>query len=426
VSLPSPPARLSLVPEQVRVAILDAGDNEWTEKVRRFCSLHGRHLRRQSRKRFGAEADAHLQWMASLLLLVPDRCQLPCDPARLSAALHAIDAQEAAPSVQAIRASESIAALSEWHRAGNRQLDVPAQGSVFSYSTGLWRAESRHAPQVLVISPNPYSLYTIATMQLCLHLNIPIAGLLLRSFTPARFVSEYRRDGPRLLRKIWRKLVLRTDENPDRSALSISSLLRALGNQESDARRLARAHKIPTLSAAEWNSGSVESWIKGRSPQIGLFTGGGMTGAGLQSCFSTGILNVHMGHLPQYKGMDVVENPLLEGRRGNIGATAHLMDEGLDTGPIIQRINFCPDSSNSLGSLRNKIAGLMPLAAIDSALGLNSGRLPLVHQEKRGRQYYFIHPRLRPVLETAIVSHSSEGPAPYANIYDKLLADLKR
>lgn len=422
--LPPPPARLSTISTEERAQILAGRDDAWIEKSRRFCSLHGRHLRRTSRERFGAEADAHLRWMTSLLLLVPEQGILPCDPARLSAALYAIDAQKTAPQEQKLLASEQVAVLLAWHRSGNRQSYDPAQGPVFGYMPGRWRIEAPQAPRVLVLSPNPFSLYTLAVMRLCLSLEIPIAGLLVRSFTLSRFLDEYRRDGPRLLRKVWRKLVLRGDENADSSTLSLSELLKHLDNNIGDARSLAKANNIPILSAAEWNAEPVITWVHEQSPRLGLFTGGGMTRSGLQACFPMGILNVHLGHLPGYKGMDVVENPVLEGRRNNVGATAHIMDEGLDTGPIVQRLNFDPDSSNSLGSLRNKIAGLMPLIAIDSALGLGSGRLACLPQDKRGRQYFITHPALRPVLDAAIASHSSKAPGDFTDIYTKVVSDL--
>jgi len=426
-TLPPPPARLEPIEEQLRTAIFENKNTEWTEKARRFCSLHGRHLRKKAKECFGTEADAHLKWMASLLLHVPDAYELPCDPAWLSSALYAIDAQYPAPADQSVKADEQVNTLMAWHRAGNRLPEQPAQGSVFSYTPGLWSTEAQQALPVLILSPNPFSLFTLSVMQLCLQLNIPIAGLLLRSFTPSRFIAEFRRDGfSLLLRRIWRKLVLRADENPDRSTLSLSQLLKGLGNTEGDVRKLAQAQNIPVMSAAEWNTEDVATWVKKQSPQIGLFTGGGMTRASLQSCFPIGILNVHMGHLPGHKGMDVVEAPVLEGKRNNVGATVHIMDEGLDTGPIIQRMNFNPDPCNTLGTLRNEISGLMPILSIDSALGLSSGRLIPQPQIKAGRQYYFIHSRLKPVLKAAIESHSSNEPGSYNDVHTKIIADLNQ
>ena len=46
-----------------------------------------------------------------------------------------------------------------------------------------------------------------------------------------------------------------------------------------------------------------------------------------------GVLNVHPGVLPKYRGASAVEWALLNEDR--VGNTAHFMDEGYDTGPII-------------------------------------------------------------------------------------------
>ncbi|MFW6027496.1 MAG: formyltransferase family protein [bacterium] len=47
-------------------------------------------------------------------------------------------------------------------------------------------------------------------------------------------------------------------------------------------------------------------------------------------------LNVHPGPLPDLRGMDPVPGALLLGR--DAGAACHLMDDGVDTGPVISRV----------------------------------------------------------------------------------------
>ena len=47
-----------------------------------------------------------------------------------------------------------------------------------------------------------------------------------------------------------------------------------------------------------------------------------------------------MGLLPDYRGMDVVEWPILEKNFKKLGLTTHLMDTGIDTGKIIQKKNI--------------------------------------------------------------------------------------
>jgi methionyl-tRNA formyltransferase len=47
-------------------------------------------------------------------------------------------------------------------------------------------------------------------------------------------------------------------------------------------------------------------------------------------------VNVHPGPLPDLRGMDPVPGALLLGR--NSGAACHIMDDGVDTGPVISRV----------------------------------------------------------------------------------------
>jgi methionyl-tRNA formyltransferase len=55
----------------------------------------------------------------------------------------------------------------------------------------------------------------------------------------------------------------------------------------------------------------------------------------LLSLFPEGIINFHPGDLPAYRGCDAPEWQLLHGLP--VICTAHLVDEGIDTGPVIGR-----------------------------------------------------------------------------------------
>jgi len=57
-----------------------------------------------------------------------------------------------------------------------------------------------------------------------------------------------------------------------------------------------------------------------------------------------GVVNVHPGVLPEYKGCTVVEWALFNGE--TVGNTAHFMNAGYDTGPIIE-IERYPDLSEA-------------------------------------------------------------------------------
>ena len=67
-----------------------------------------------------------------------------------------------------------------------------------------------------------------------------------------------------------------------------------------------------------------------------------------------GILNVHLGLLPEVRGMSSPEWSLLQGVP--LGITFHYMDAGIDTGPVLRRYEF-PDATRceSLNDLRNRL-----------------------------------------------------------------------
>lgn len=57
-----------------------------------------------------------------------------------------------------------------------------------------------------------------------------------------------------------------------------------------------------------------------------------------------GGVNLHAGHLPNYRGVHLYSHAILEGER-RYGATLHYMDADFDTGPIIgvKRFDLTPD-----------------------------------------------------------------------------------
>lgn len=55
--------------------------------------------------------------------------------------------------------------------------------------------------------------------------------------------------------------------------------------------------------------------------------------------FDKGIVNLHGGELPRFRGVNIANHSILEGVARGAG-TLHYIDEGVDTGPIIDREYF--------------------------------------------------------------------------------------
>jgi len=434
-SLPNCPGALGPVEPGTRDAVAaalraapGAEALAWLEKLRRFASLYGRRLRGVAKDRFGGQAEAHLSWMAEALLAGarhhPERGAAPMDAACLNGALFCRDAQTS-PGALGGRCDEAVAELEAWlTRTSAQPPAVPAMGPELALEPGRWAGEAAACEPLVLISPNPYSLFSVVVLELCLRLGLPVKAILLRRFTPGRFTEELRRDGVALLTKrIWRKLVLKADENADATDVSMTSLLEGLRPHHRDIRRTAGDFGIPVIAASRFSDAVGALGVLGAA--TALFTGGGLIAPEVIGCFSRGIINTHMGHLPQYKGMDVVQAPILEGRFDSIGLTTHYMAPALDAGPVLGRFTIPMAPYPTLGALRNVLSAVMPLLLVDSVLGAASGRLRPEPQLRAGRQYYFVHPGLNEVIGSvfAAARPHREAGTDLQRAIDSLLAD---
>lgn len=70
-----------------------------------------------------------------------------------------------------------------------------------------------------------------------------------------------------------------------------------------------------------------------------------------------GCVNVHFSLLPRWRGAAPVERAILAGD-DQTGITTMLMDEGLDTGPMLHRVEVEIGPDDTTGTLRERLAGL--------------------------------------------------------------------
>lgn len=409
LKLSRPPKHLSIVSEVEQTLILNECNkftdfgNEWAEKIRKYVSFYGRNLKQESKIRFSEYYQSHLLWMSKIIYV---RCNnqnqvtksdAPIDHAYLSALFYCNDALGSnaihSPHEHTIKLQKWLVEAEPQKLA--LQLNVPEyQGN------SLHLKDETLVEGLIIISPSPYSLYTLSVYSILRSLGVPITAIIVRRFSPKRFFEEWKRDGFKLVKKIWRKLILKSDENSDKSSISLKSLLSKINASVGDVRKLAKYDGITIIEVDDLEEAAPS--LIDKSPKLAIFTGGGMIGSELLSVISQGVINIHMGSLPMHKGMDVIESPILEGFFNNITLTAHLMDLQLDSGAVISRFTTCSDEYQTLGALRNEVSSIMPLIAVDSALGLMSGRLSFHKQNLSGRQYYFVHQKLLNVIQNTL------------------------
>lgn len=97
----------------------------------------------------------------------------------------------------------------------------------------------------------------------------------------------------------------------------------------------ARNHGIRVMDLEE-----IPEAITPRIPHLGLSVRfSKILTQEIISCFERGIINLHGGLLPRYRGVNIANHCILEGAK-NGGGTLHFIDCGIDTGPIIDRESF--------------------------------------------------------------------------------------
>jgi folate-dependent phosphoribosylglycinamide formyltransferase PurN len=164
-----------------------------------------------------------------------------------------------------------------------------------------------------------------------------------------------------------------------------------------------RSRGIAFLETGPLDSADAVALIKGLDPDLGIHAGAGLLRRPLIDAFRLGVLNAHMGPLPAYRGMNVAEWAALE--RAPLGCTVHLIDSGIDTGPIlaVQEVNIA--GCGSIAALRAAVdrAQLALLGNVVEAIA--GGRMPepLAAAEPPGPQYFHMHQDLAAILEARLL-----------------------
>lgn len=254
--------------------------------------------------------------------------------------------------------------------------------------------------RLAVLAPTPRSLYSRLVAHLAAQESgVEVALVVIRSlWSPRRLRAELRRDGPRLLEKIYQRLVLGERAYPEDDPESLLGLARQSHLPGRSLRDLSRRHGFPIITVGDLNGRRAERALQTARPDVIAFTGGGLIRANLLAVPRLGILNCHMGILPEFRGMDVVEWAILEAGRAppKIGLTLHLMDHGVDTGPILIHHELELRPGDTLASIRRRLEPAMARLMLAGIRGLRDGSLtPRLQTETEGKQYYVLHPRLR-------------------------------
>jgi len=99
-----------------------------------------------------------------------------------------------------------------------------------------------------------------------------------------------------------------------------------------------------------------------------------------------GAVNVHFSALPRWRGAAPVQRAILDGDEVT-GVTVMLMDEGLDTGPILATVETPIGPEEDAGSLGGRLADLGSELLVETLRGLDEGSLEPRSQDHAAATY---------------------------------------
>ncbi|WP_017793438.1 phosphoribosylglycinamide formyltransferase [Leucobacter salsicius] len=152
----------------------------------------------------------------------------------------------------------------------------------------------------------------------------------------------------------------------------------------------ATAAGIPTFVVRPRDYGSREEWGQvlaaaiqehgvGTGPEPGLVVSAGLMRilpGGFVREFSPNLINTHPALLPLYPGAHAVRDALAAGAT-ETGVTVHIIDEGVDTGPVLRqaRVEIAADEAEA--DLHERIKQLERPLLVETVREIASGELVL-------------------------------------------------
>ena len=147
-------------------------------------------------------------------------------------------------------------------------------------------------------------------------------------------------------------------------------------------------NKHPSFQVPKANGSEAERLLKTIKPDIILQAGAGLLNSNIFSIANIATINVHHGLSPHVRGMNSTIWCLIYGLYDEIGVTCHIIDDKIDTGPVLFQYNYPFNKFDTYIEIQQLLVikgGQMLL----NAIGLLSSQEKLNFAEQKIKSYYF-------------------------------------
>lgn len=164
---------------------------------------------------------------------------------------------------------------------------------------------------------------------------------------------------------------------------------------------ISKKEGIEYIKVRNINSKTAVDCIKKRNIDVLLNAGGGIFKTSIINAPRIGILNAHMGFLPSFRGMNVMEWSLFYDHK--IGVTLHFIERGIDTGDILLFKQIPIEKGDTIAALRAK-SQVINVEFMLKCIGLlRHGDINRINQVSGdGKQYFLMHHRLKEIVESKL------------------------
>jgi hypothetical protein len=161
---------------------------------------------------------------------------------------------------------------------------------------------------------------------------------------------------------------------------------------ERDYRRLAKRVDYTSYARSE----STLEALRSAQPELCLLGQSGIVPPSLLAIPSMATLNAHPGILPDYRGIDTEKWAIHEGRFDKVGCTLHVVDAGVDTGPILGTRPYAWVGDETLTRLEQRLYETCVDLLVESCLQPWPAFRDQAVPQGWGKQYYLMPLRLWP------------------------------
>lgn len=191
---------------------------------------------------------------------------------------------------------------------------------------------------------------------------------------------------------------------------TLDELIQRHGIRIRGLRRWARNAGVPLRAVGDLNAPRAVKFVRHHAPDAVVYAGGGILRRAFLEAAGP-VVNAHAGPLPWIRGMNAAEWAALLGAPAAV--TIHLIDEGIDTGPVIASFPVARDACATVEELREAavVAGIEGMQQV-----IAEGRFRMPPHREAGqppeRQCFIMAPALRQILAGRLARGCGTGTGP--------------